>query len=193
MNITVNPHMSFNLGLLKDAVESGTLEGFEDAMREAAQTAKRIKRWRDAGDSAYVDKSGNLWEWETTGLTENSITGYVLAPGESTNLPGGSGGTSSVRINGRHIWTKVHNLDPSVAGHYTAGPGQFIGVLTMYTQYASYLQAMERSGARGSGIPSAGEMVVVEALTVAGGSLLIAQKVNRAITQKVLAAKAQMR
>lgn len=192
MKFNVNPHMGDNFRLLREAVLEGAAEGMTRAMAQVEKDAKSIARWREAGESQHTDNSGNLWEWTTTGMTRDTLTGYALAPGESTALSGGGSQQTTVRINGRDVWTKDHFVDPSLAPTHTAGPMQVLGVLTMYTNYARYVQYQEIAGTV-SGIPSPGEMVVVEALSNAVGGYVIQLLVGDAIRKNVAQAQRLMR
>jgi hypothetical protein len=155
-------HSGFKAAI--DKLRTGVVQAADSAMGEvmarAEKDARDMKRWNDAGTA--TSKSG-IWEWEVTGLAEETITGYVVSKYRNKTLKNVSSRTGRRAANGYEFPPRVHSADPSLTGDYDAGDDTVIGVVTMYPAYANYLQGMELGGSQDGAI-MAGQVVVVEVL-----------------------------
>ena len=157
------------------------VEGMAEAMSEAEAEAKGTYRWRRPGEYQRPDKNGRPISWEVTGLTADSITGYVVSPRVSPRqLPGGS--RPAMRFLDNSDLSKTNRLDPSITGTYGPEKGKIRGILTMYSEHSPYLQEKEIQGGLW-GIPGAGEPVVVEVVRVNGSRY--ARLLRRAIRKRL--------
>lgn len=160
-SITLGRSFLRDLDLLSSEIETAAEDAMRAAMDAAANDARKMKRWRSAGTYTATDKDGALWEWEVTGLTAESITGYVVGNKQLKAL----NPARAVRRkkDGYVMPLGANGVDPSVTGDYAPEPGKVIGIVTMYTAYAPYLQKKEREGSVW-GIPGAGDVVTEEVL-----------------------------
>lgn len=153
------------LDRLERGMEQAAHEGMLKAMQQAEDDARGIYRWRKPGTYRNTDKDGKTWEWEVTGLTAASLTGYVVSNLGSDKRTKALVAQRAARFNVQRDWMKVNTIDPSVTADYSPRAGKVLGVVTMYTAYAPFLQRKEMYGAKW-GKPSAGEPVTVEVLRV---------------------------
>lgn len=154
-----------NLQLLADGMLGAAHEAMRAAMKQAEDDARGIYRWRQPGEYTHTGKGGTTWVWEVTGLTAASITGYVVSALGNEKAPKGLAARRALRYHKNVDLTKINTIDPSLMGDHSAASGRVVGVVTMYTAYAPYLQQKEIKGAKW-GQPTAGEPVTIEVLRV---------------------------
>jgi hypothetical protein len=146
---------------LRTKVPKATEEAVGKAIFMIAQDAKAEKRWRDEGAASYTDEAGNTWDWTVTGLSEDLISAYLVTPNKRlpSTLRSFSRPDSNVYINGRHVFTKKHRARPPSMTARQAN--KVTGVITMYSEYARWLQLKERKGTK-SGTPGPGTPITVD-------------------------------
>lgn len=163
--IKLGRNFKSNLQLLRDGMLDASHLAMREAMQKAEEDAQAIYRWRQPGEYMQTDKNGKPWVWEVTGLSAASITGYVVSAKGDEKRAKALSSRQALRYRGNSDLTKTNSIDPSLMGNHSAGPGRVLGVVTMYTAYAPYLQKKEiRGGVWGQ--PSAGEPVTVEVLRI---------------------------
>jgi hypothetical protein len=161
LNKAFNP----NMDILRQGIQEAAQEAMRAAFAQAEEDAQGMYRWRKPGEYQNYDRNGKSWVWEVTGLSAASITGYVVGPLGDEKKPKALAGRRALRFHSNSDLTKINELDPSLMGRHSARKGRVIGVVTMYTAYAPYLQAKEITGGLW-GIPKAGEPVTIEVLRV---------------------------
>lgn len=150
-------HSAFKpkLAAHKKLLEAAADAGMTAVVDQAAEDARSMKRWRDPGESNFGE-----WEWTTTGLSVESISGHVVTPRKSA-----SGykrlrrAPTQVLLRGYPMHTTEHSTTSRPKRRSTAG--KVLGVVTMYADYAHWVQRMEIEGSLGGSI-SPGIPVVIE-------------------------------
>lgn len=157
------PAFDTAMRVLRQGIEDAAEEAMGQAMAQAEKDTQSLYRWRKPGTYTETDRAGNTWTWEVTGQTAASITGYVVGNKRLKNL--NPGPTTTVTRNGMGFAPRTHGVDASLTGDYSERDGHVMGIVTMYTAYAPYLQAREKRGGEW-GTPTAGEPVTIEVLRV---------------------------
>lgn len=181
-----------NLQLLADGMLEASHEAMRAAMKQAEDDARAIYRWRQPGEYMQTDQKGVPWVWEVTGLSAASITGYVVSARGDEKAPKNLSPRRALRYHGNSDLSKTNALDPSLMGNHSAPPGRVVGVVTMYTAYAPYLQKKEINGAKW-GQPSAGEPVTIEVLRVNWGRFYVPQIIRPRIEKAMQRIAARLR
>src|SRR5215471_7034966 len=70
---------------LREGVKDATEDALTEAMEQAADDARGMKRWRDAG-TYEEDYGDHTWKWTVTGLAAASIQGFVIGRGRLKTL-----------------------------------------------------------------------------------------------------------
>lgn len=146
---------------LRKLVPQATEEAMGKAIFMLAQDAKAEKRWRDEGAASYTDEDGKTWDWTVSGLSEDTISAYLVTPNRRlpSTLRSFGRPDSVVYINGKQAFTKKHRArPPSMVARQT---NKITGVITMYSEYARWLQLKERKGAK-SGTPGPGSPITID-------------------------------
>lgn len=165
----LNAHFKANMDTLRRGIESAADAAMEKVVKRAEKDAQSLYRWREPGEYSNVSSGGGtVWTWTTTGLTAESIKGYIVSPRKGgKNLPSLSKPDTKIYREDAEssrvykTYTHQHKTDASLTGDYSAKDGSVLGVLTMYTTYAKYLQDKEKAGAVWD-IPGAGQPITIE-------------------------------
>jgi hypothetical protein len=175
---------------LRKTMHRAAYEGLDRAMTMAADDARNQARWRQAGKHSWSSPRAT-WAWTGTGLSRQSIRGYVVGPDRSSRnkLRAYSRPDTVNTKNGRAFPAQTHRADPGILPAHLAMPGRYRGFLTMYPEYVKWLQIKEREGTK-SGTPGPGEPVTQAALRNFGA--VYAPVIRRHIQQMMAALKAQI-
>lgn len=188
----LNPAFNRHLQQLADGMLEAAHEAMREAMKQAEEDARAIYRWRQPGEYMQTDAQGEPWVWEVTGLTAASITGYVVSARANEKAPKNLAPRRALRYHKNSDLTKTNTIDPSLMGDHSPAPGRVLGVVTMYTAYAPYLQKKEIHGAKW-GIPTAGEPVTIEVLRVNWSAYYVPRIIRPRIEQAMQRVSARLR
>lgn len=164
------PKLTAHKKLLRESADAGMAA----VVAQATEDAQSMKRWRDPGQSTFED-----WEWTTTGISAESISGYIVTPRKSTN--------GFKRL--RHAPTQVlfrgypmHKTEHKTVNQpkRKSQAGRVLGVVTMYSAYAPWIQRMEIEGSLGGSI-SPGVPVVIEVFQSNWSSFYVPQILRPAL------------
>lgn len=136
-----------------DDVSEAAMQLVVDA---AENDAKAEYRWNKPGTYSYGD-----WTWQVTGLTAETLTGYVVSARKNGKQLPAISKSPTVSSFGELKFKHSHFTDESITGDHTAGENTIIGILTMYSFYSQWLQEKEISGGK-SGSPSAGNPITID-------------------------------
>ena len=163
----LSPTFISNLFELSTGIEDITFHALDQAMQEASTDAKAEARWRKEGEYVEVDQAGNTWEWDVTGVARDSITAFTVSPNnDSKNLPSSSAHSLVTKTTPDGFIT-IYDHDESTDDSNVVTPsptsGEIIGVLTMTSDKAEYIQGKEIAGGEW-GIPDPGQPITIETL-----------------------------
>lgn len=160
----VSRNFTSNVQRVRDGIHDAATAGMVKMVAVAEEDARKLASWHRPGEYMDVDQGGNVWEWEVTGASAASITGYIVGNKKLKSL--NPGPTTTVYKNGAPYPPHAHNVDPSLTEEYTTQPGKVMGVVTMYTAYAPYLQDKEVSGATWGSPAGRGSPVTIEVFEI---------------------------